>query len=282
MKRINTKMKIILVYIVVILTAIIITWVNQNKLFDKVIIIDDKKEVIKKANMSIPIKIKFYNRKWGNCILEDQNSINNVWSYIQQITKDASNKGRHKASYDSPVSINGTVYYLNGMKDEFEVSDVLKINDHIYGDRYNFPMINNLRSHLLNYLYSPNNLSNFINNRNKVILVKNENVKRKLGNFDKERIKQIISKAEKIEDDKSILKLTRSQNNLSAYIKVYMDMENDNYIKVKSYNVINIDVYDGFFVVQYLGDENGRHIYMKGDLSPVCNELIKTYSEHFN
>ena len=45
--------------------------------------------------------------------------------------------------------------------------------------------------------------------------------------------------------------------------------------KIKCSNLVNIDVYDNdFFVVQYMGDENGRHIYFRGKLKDVCTQIF--------
>ncbi|MCY6372777.1 DUF3919 family protein [Clostridium ganghwense] len=282
MKRINTKIRIILVYMITITISIIAININYNKLYNKVKIIDDREEVIKKASMSIPVKIEFFNEKWGRCVLEDKNSINNIWNFIDEIMKSTSKRSDYKIDNTSPINIVGNIYYLNGMKCEFQVSNVLKLNNYIYGDSYKLPIINNLRNSLLSYLYSPNNLAQFISQTNKVILMDKLRGKVKFGNSDKDKIRNLISKAIKLEDDKEIMDLTRRQTYPSSHIKVYMDQENDNYLKVKSYNVINIDIYDEFFIVQYLGDENGRHIYMKGNLKNICDELSNNYSNKFN
>lgn len=53
MKRINLRVKIIGIYTVMLLICVIIINLNYSFLYDKVTIINDKDEVVKKINMSI-------------------------------------------------------------------------------------------------------------------------------------------------------------------------------------------------------------------------------------
>ncbi|GAA0740204.1 DUF3919 family protein [Clostridium oceanicum] len=273
MKKTNGKIKVIFIYFSIIIFCIIVTNLNYSKLYNKVTIINDKDEVVKKINMSIPVKIKISNNIWGSYILEDNNSIKQIWNLMNKITND-SLKEKNQVNKITEGSINGTIYYLNGMKDDFEIKDSLKLNKYIYNDSYKVPIINTLKNTLFGYLYTPKNIGNFINARNKVTISNNDKEALKLGNVDKETIKNIIYKSYKIENDKEIVDLTTKSENPTAHIKVYIDQENDDFLKSKSYNVVNIDVYDhNFFVVQYMGDENGRHIYIRGNLNDICRKI---------
>ena len=273
MKRINSKFKIAGIYMVILLLCIIITNLNYSDLYNKVTIIQDKEEVLKKINMSIPVKIEMSNERWGDYVFEDENSIKNIWDSINEITNDSIGEENH-INKNNEVQIKGTVYYLNGMKDNFEISNILILNNYTYYDSYKLPMINSLRNNLLGYLYSPYNIGKFMNSRNRVTIVNSDNQIKKIGNDDKESIKNIIDKSVKLENDEEIIALTTDKKEALAHIKIYIDEEDDNLLKVKSYNMVNIDVYDNdFFVVQYMGDENGRHIYMRGNLKDICENL---------
>ena len=273
MKRINSKFKIAGIYMVILLLCIIITNLNYSDLYNKVTIIQDKEEVLKKINMSIPVKIEMSNERWGDYVFEDENSIKNIWDSINEITNDSIGEENH-VNKNNEVQIKGTVYYLNGMKDNFEISNILILNNYTYYDSYKLPMINSLRNNLLGYLYSPYNIGKFMNSRNRVTIVNSDNQIKKIVNDDKEGIKNIIDKSVKLENDEEIIALTTDKKEALAHIKIYIDEEDDNLLKVKSYNMVNIDVYDNdFFVVQYMGDENGRHIYMRGNLKDICENL---------
>ncbi|MBU3136818.1 DUF3919 family protein [Clostridium gasigenes] len=273
MKRINSKFKIAGIYMVILLLCIVITNLNYSDLYNKVTIIQDKEEVLKKINMSIPVKIEMSNERWGDYVFEDENSIKNIWDSINEITNDSIGEENH-INKNNEVQIKGTVYYLNGMKDNFEISNILILNNYTYYDSYKLPMINSLRNNLLGYLYSPYNIGKFMNYRNRVTIVNSNNQIKKIVNDDKESIKNIIDKSVKLENDEEIIALTTDKKEALAHIKIYIDEEDDNLLKVKSYNMVNIDVYDNdFFVVQYMGDENGRHIYMRGNLKDICENL---------
>lgn len=72
MKKINLRVKISGIYIVMLLICIIIINLNYSFLYNKVIIINDKDEVVKKINMSIPIKVEISNERWGEYFFEDE------------------------------------------------------------------------------------------------------------------------------------------------------------------------------------------------------------------
>ncbi len=277
MKKVRIRYKIIGVYSIILLLCTIIVNLNYGILYNKVTIIQDKEEVIKKINMSIPVKIEITNEKLGNYILEDENSIKNIWNLINEITTDSSGQENYVAR-GTEIKVKGSIYYLNGMKDEFEISDVLRLNGHTYYNSYKLPMISSLRNNLLGYLYSPYNIGQFINSRNRVIVVSSDKHSKNLGNADKETIKNIINKSVKVNSDKEIMTLTAEKEEAVAHVKVYIDEEDNNLLKAKSYNVVNIDVYDDFFVVQYMGDENGRHVYMKGNLKDICEKINSNFT----
>lgn len=278
MRNVNVKYRILVLYIILLLLCVISVSINYTTLYDKVIIIHDKDEVIKKINMSIPIKIVIKNEKLGSYILKDEKSIKSVWNSINEITNDNLEQVNYN-NKESEIKIIGTVYYLNGMKDDFEVSNVLKVNNNIYYGSYKKPIISSLRNNLLGYLYSPYNIAQFISSRNRVIVKMTNKPNKNVGNDYKKIIKDIISRSVKIESDREIIKLATKKEEALVHIKVYIDEENDNILKTKCYNVINIDVYKEFFVVQYMGDENGRHIYMRGNLSEICKKIIGEFNE---
>lgn len=274
MKRINLRVRIIGIYTVILLICIIITNLNYKYLYDNVTIINDKDEVVKKINMSIPIKIEISNERWGECVFEDENSIQKIWNSINEITNDSTGEENY-ITEASDIRINGTVYYLNGMKDNFEISSTLGLNNHIYNDIYKIPLINSLKNELLGYLYSTSNIVKIMNCNNRMIMVNSNNKIKELDSSDKEIIKNIINNSIKLENNKEIITLVTDKKEVLSHIKIYLNNEEDTLLKVKCCNVVNIDVYDNdFFVVQYMGDENGRHIYFRGKLNDVCKKIV--------
>ncbi|WP_242958378.1 DUF3919 family protein [Clostridium cavendishii] len=270
----NSRFKIIGIYILVVLLCIVVTILDHRSFYNKVTIIDDKEEVVKKINMSIPTKITISNERWGEYVFENENSIKKIWNLINEITKDAS-YNKDYINKGNEVKITGNVYYLNGTKDSFEISNVLSLNNKIYNDSYKLPLINSLKNNLLGYLYSPFNIVKFMSSNSRMTISDAHNSIKKLNDSHKETIKNTMSNSVKLENDEEIMALTTDKKEALAHIKIYID-DNDTNLKIKSYNVVNIDVYDNdFFVVQYMGDENGRHIYMRGKLKDVCEKIVK-------
>ena len=239
MKKINLRVKISGIYIVMLLICIIIINLNYSFLYNKVIIINDKDEVVKKINMSIPIKVEISNERWGEYFFEDETSIQQIWNSINEITKDSSVDD----NYDSEVSdikINGTIYYLNGTKDNFEISNKLSLNNNTYNDKYKIPLINSLKNKLLGYLYSTSNIVKIINSNNEIIIIdRNKNIK-ELDKSHKENIENTINDSLKLENNKEIINLLKSKTEALYHIKIYLDNDKDNLSKVKCSNLVNM------------------------------------------
>ena len=187
MKKINLRVKIIGIYAVMLLICVIIINLNYSLLYNKVTIINDKDEVVKKINMSIPVKIEISNERWGEYVFEDENSIQKIWNSINEITKDSSIDENGGTEVNN-IKINGNIYYLNGMKDNFEISNKLSLNNNTYNDKYKIPLINSLKNKLLGYLYSTSNIVKIINSNNKITIIdSNKNIK-ELNKSHKERL----------------------------------------------------------------------------------------------
>ena len=96
-----------------------------------------------------------------------------------------------------------------------------------------------------------------------------------MGVEPKENIKNIINNSIKLENNKEIISLLKGKKEALFHIKIYLENDTVTLSKVKCSNLVNIDVYDNdFFVVQYMGDENGRHIYFRGKLNDVCGKIF--------
>lgn len=274
MKKINLRVKIIGIYAVMLLICIIIINMNYSLLYNKVTILNDKDEVVNKINMSIPVKIQISNERWGEYIFEDENSIQKIWNSINEITKDSS-IDENDDSEIKDIKINGNIYYLNGMKDSFEISNKLSLNNNTYNDKYKIPLINSLKNKLLGYLYSTSNIVKIINSNNKITIIdSNKNIK-ELNKSHKENIKNIINDSIKLENNKDIISLLKNKKEALFHIRINLENYPVTPSKIKCSNLVNIDVYDNdFFVVQYMGDENGRHIYFRGKLKDVCTKIF--------
>ena len=75
-----------------------------------------------------------------------------------------------------------------------------------------------------------------------------------------------IRYAKQITDYGEIQKLLQSQNEPIAYITAYKTGKR---IKNEREDILTISVYPSYFVVQYLGDNNGNVMYMKSSLANV-------------
>lgn len=269
----NKYMKIIILYVIVIIIIISTTIVQFKKYNNKVVIIDDREKAISYVNSYIPVKIQFSNKKWGSSQIVDSKTIRTIWNFINSLPKSSYLESKNVLEYNDEGVI-GTIYYLNGKKDDFYIGNVIKISNYIYGDINSKSEANFLRNKFNEELYTSSNVSAFINEKNKVEIIDANGNLKKLGNEDKNNLKEILLGATKIQEASILTHYIENKGKTCYHIKVYVDQEsNDTVIrKENATNIINIDVYgNDYFVVTDLKNESGNQIHMIGDLKSFCN-----------
>ncbi|MCY6369292.1 DUF3919 family protein [Clostridium ganghwense] len=259
---------IALICIGIILVIVFLVLENHEKSYNHLFVIDDREEVIERNENLVPIKLEFYSEIWGKGTVSDSKIIQNIWYIIKIIQENQKVDIYSESVYENKSNeIEGNISYLNGKKDSFFLGNELRINNFSYGDYYSKPYIDKLRSYLEEILFSPQNLSELINGRNKVVVVNNNEVIKKCGDKDKNKLKNKIAKFTPIHSTKELQEAIKNKGKLQYHIKIYVDIG-------KGYNIINIDVYENeYIVVQDFGRDVIKAIYMKGHILDVCRAI---------
>ncbi|MGH4139926.1 DUF3919 family protein [Clostridium sp.] len=252
--------------------GIIIFW-QYEKIYNHLVLIQDREQVLEAVSNSTPVKLEVYSNHWGKAVISESKVIRNIWNIVDQMSK-SSPLQENQNTYTSD-EISGTIYYLNGKKATFSLGSYLKISSIIYGNPKDKPYVDQLKNYLNENLCCPENLSNLINERNKVTVVDNNNIQ-KCGLDDKTSIRNKILKCSKIQDNKALEQAINTKGKVLYHIKTYLEKES-NFIpntKENAYAIINIDVYEnGYIVIQDFSNEVVNAIYMKGNLVEVCKDI---------
>lgn len=267
-------------YVIVLIIIICLSVMQFNKYNNRVGIIDDREKVINYVSSYIPVKIQFSNKKWGSSQIDDSKTIRNIWSFINSLPKNTYMDNKNTLEY-TDEGIIGTIYYLDGKKDDFYIGNFIKINNYIYGDINSKSEAVSLRNKFNEELYTSSNIASFINERNKVEIIDDNGNSKKLGNEDKINLKKLLQNSSKIMETNVLTKYIESKGKTCYHIKVYVDQENNEGVisKEKATNIINIDVYgNDYYVVTDLENESGNLIHMIGDLKTFCDEIFNKLS----
>ncbi|MCD3297435.1 DUF3919 family protein, partial [Clostridium botulinum] len=97
---------------------------------------------------------------------------------------------------------------------------------------------------------------------NNEIIFSNDRIKTVLDLQNKYRLIESLKKFKIMSDNKDFLK-----TNLNEKPKFHLRICIDKNMENTAENIILLDSYEHYIIIQYLGDENGKNIYIKGDLN---------------
>lgn len=271
MKRI--KFKILFIYVLMLVICCTLVYRNTKILYNNLVIVDDRAELEKNLEIAIPLRIEINNERWGKVVINDETAMKDILDSVKSITAIESKSSKNINNINkSSLNICGVIHYLNGNNTQFIVSNALLFKNSIYGE--NTSEVDNLKNTLMEYLYTPNNLANLIDRSNSIELF-NSKIKILLNQSQKERLKNAILKCNNVLSIDDVIKLNHIDTP-NYHIRICINSSNADG-RTNSLDEVLIDVYDKYYVVQYLGDENGRQIYMEGNLNINMLEVKNEY-----
>ncbi|MFJ8355598.1 DUF3919 family protein [Bacillus paramycoides] len=253
MKRLSFQ---ILMFVLCIIVSLILFYVIEKQIYNRITIVDDKQAVLQRVNESLPTEVKVRHSRWGEIVVTDEVRLHTIVSFFDRIRIEP----REAKSQEQVFT--GEVTYLNGHKRTFAVGDLFQYEDNIYGKKGADPMISAFQTYLLSLYYTPERISDFFASAKDVIVRQGDVVRTMNLTY----ILDSIRYAKQITDYGEIQKLLQSQNEPIAYITAYKTGKR---VKNEREDILTISVYPSYFVVQYLGDNNGNVMYMKGSLAEL-------------
>ncbi|MED1511436.1 DUF3919 family protein [Bacillus proteolyticus] len=253
MKRLSFQ---ILVFVFCMIVSLILFYVIEKQIYNRITIVDDKQAVLQRVNESLPTEVKVRHEKWGEIVVTDEVRLHTIVSFFDRIRVEP------REARNQEQVFTGEVTYLNGHKRTFAVGDLFQYEANVYGKNGTDPMISVLQTYLLSLYYTPERISNFFAEAKEVVVRQGDVIR----TIDLTQIFDSIRYAKQITDYGEIQKLLQSQNEPTAYITAYKAGKR---VKNEREDILTISVYPSYFVVQYLGDNNGNVMYMKGSLAEL-------------
>ncbi|MBO1579778.1 DUF3919 family protein [Bacillus sp. XF8] len=251
MKRLSFQ---ILLFVFCTIAALILFYCLEKQLYNRVTTLDDKQVVLERASESLPTEVRVRHEKWGEVVVTDEVRLHAIVAFFDKIRMEQTEaKAREQV-------FTGEVTYLNGHRRTFAVGDLFQYGANVYGKQGMDPMISAFQTYLLSLYYTPESISNFFAEAKEVIVRQGDVVR----TTNLAPILDSIRQAKQITDYGEIQKLLQSQKDPIVYITAY---QNGKHVKNEREDILTISVYPSYFVVQYLGDNNGNVMYMKGSLA---------------
>ncbi|KFM99286.1 DUF3919 family protein [Bacillus clarus] len=253
MKRLSFQ---ILLIVFCIVASLILFYVVEKQLYNHVTIVNDKQAVLERVNESLPTEVKVRHEEWGEIVVTDEVRLHAIVSFFDRMRMEQT-----EAKIQEQV-FTGEVTYLNGHKRTFAVGDLFQYEANVYGKNGTDPMISAFQTYLLSLYYTPERISNFFAEAKEVVVRQGDVIR----NANLTQVLDSIRGAKQITDYGEIQGLLQSQKDPIAYITAYKTGKR---VKNEREDILTISVYPSYFVVQYLGDNNGNVMYMKGSLAAL-------------
>lgn len=250
-----------------LLTLIFITLISflfkdtSNTLYGKVSIVESKEEALKSLNTSIPKQIIIKTNFYRDTIITNKLEIDNILDLINSIKKSSSKENEVLESNNSASNISGKIIY-NNKSDVFSLNNNLILNNTTYnGDSY---LINTLHKKLMNYFNTYTHLIDILNNKDSSIFYINGDTSFYLNDFQKKELVHSLSKLKVMNDESKLINTKISDSKLYT-LKININKS----IKNRTNNLVFIDVYPSYVIIQFLADDNGKKIYLKGVIDEI-------------
>lgn len=143
MKRLSFQ---ILLFVCCTIAALILFYVIEKQLYNRVTTLDDKQAVLERASESLPTEVKVRHEKWGEVVVTDEVRLHAIVSFFDRIRMKQTEAKIHEQVFT------GEVTYLNGHRRTFAVGDLFQYEANVYGKKGTDPMISAFQTYLLAYI----------------------------------------------------------------------------------------------------------------------------------
>ncbi|MDQ0149409.1 DUF3919 family protein [Eubacterium multiforme] len=253
---------IIVLYFLFVIACLIFYFYSTRIVYNNLKVIDNFESTKKSFTIKVPSKILIHNKYLGDVKIDNNLVMNDILKYFSNITS-SNSKNNNPIKNDNVVTLSGKIYYSNGNTENFTVNNALTLeNKTYYNDSY---YINTLRNTLFNCLYNYSHIINIINNPKSKITCIKDNKSHTLNKNEKINLLSSLKGFKTMEDNKDFLNINLNENPRFVF-NIFIDGHNNSIAN----NTIYLIVYKNYLVLQYLGDENGKNIYIKGDLNENC------------
>ncbi|KEH96731.1 DUF3919 family protein [Clostridium botulinum] len=237
--------------IVILIWAILIVLNTFNTTYDKLTVVENKATALNFLNTSIPKKIAIYTNFYSKTVITNKLDIDEILDSINVIRTSSLNKNKIVESDNSSYTVNGKIFYNNNKIDNFSLNNKLIFNNKTYnGSSY---LINTLHRKLFNYFNTYEHLIDILRTKSSSV----EHIEKELSFFlddkGKENLAKKLTKLEPM-DDKSKLNETSIKDKKLYTMKIKINKD----LKYKTNNLIFMDVYKNYVIIEFLAEDNGK------------------------
>ncbi|MDK8183746.1 DUF3919 family protein [Paenibacillus sp. UMB4589-SE434] len=241
-----------------------IGYVLNDRMYENVVIIEDRNEVLRKVSDSLPVQATIVHDQWGVVQVTDEVSLHAIISYIDRI-KQEYDPTTGSARVNEQAVITGRIQYLNGDEQPFALGDDFTLNQWFYGPGHKTPMLSAFQTQLLNLFYTPEHYADFIRDAQDVTYRVNK-AEAAIHLHEKGYLVTQIRQAHEIVDMVEIKQLLLQKQEPLGTITAF---KHGNSLRNSRNDLLHAVVYPDFIVMQYMGDDNGNSIYLQSSLGKL-------------
>ncbi|HOP25179.1 MAG TPA: DUF3919 family protein [Defluviitoga sp.] len=243
--------KYVYIFVISLAFVVVLGIYTLNKSFNKVNFIQDNDILMSRYSSSTPVKIVFSMKYFPPYEIDDSKIILDFWNRLSKLPAYKHIPLDKDQDYDL---ITGYIYFLDGSKKHFEISESFSIEELSYGSSKNEEM-NYIKSKMKDLILSAENLSKeLLNEENKVIGFKNENDYFIINHYNLIELANLLKSSTIITSTDEIGKVIQGNPNPPYLISVLRD-EN----QFLTINVYNEDYFSIYYINNFL-------YLLKGDI----------------
>lgn len=236
--------------------------------------IDDNEQLITMLEQNIPVRIYISNGYWGGREITSKQQVFSLWERINNIPQAVLSQETSPMPFRSSDTINGSVVFLNGDTDFFEISNYIRRNGLLYGDSNTSFEILLLYDELESKLYTLENLEKLAREGSRQVLIGDGTGKETaLNRRQRSELSLAVRQCTQVEGRE----YSRQKGELKAIIKLYLEKEGTVAGERTVGDLIWIAVYEnGYAEVNNL--QMGAVLQIKGTLSEYCLKILEQHS----
>ncbi|MEG1004242.1 MAG: DUF3919 family protein [Romboutsia sp.] len=256
------KIKYLIGAIMIFIMGVFILTLNSFNIgYDKLTIVESKEDAIESLNTAIPKEIVIYTDFYTQTVITSKLEIDDILECINTIKKTSSEVDGIIESDKSSYTVKGKILYNNKI-DNFTLSNKLNFNSHVYNT--SSYLINSLHRKLFNYFNTHEHLIDILRNDNSDVVYLNKDNDVYLNKKQQNELANKLSKLKIMNDEMKLYK-TKIDDKKMYTLKIRINKK----FKNKTNNLIFLDVYKEYSVIQFLADDNGKKIYMEGSINEI-------------
>jgi hypothetical protein len=265
---VNRLLSIMLLIVLITMGIFAVNMYTDYYFFKEVKVINDKEEVLQKATHSLPVQAVIDHQNWGTLQIDDEARLYELTSFLGKLEQQKKAVDMLKTESDFLMC---TVIYLNGTQKKYFMNEALLKNDSLFDESYPKSTVIAFYTYLLSLFYTPESIATFASKSSEITL-KATGLKQTLALEQKNSFIRTLQTAKELPSHQRWNDSAHSLSNEAGFVTIYQEIQP---ATRKSEDIIQITVFEKYYIIRYLGDPNGNAIYFAGDLTTFLPVMHK-------